>query len=66
MTGNDSGIESLFFVGFQMLQRVMVVAAESLKVLEHQLMDGSQTQDVRVGKKSFNTTCFISLMSCKF
>lgn len=34
-----------------MLQRVMLVAAESLKVLEHQLMDGSQTQDVRVGLK---------------
>uniref|UniRef100_A0A3Q2T078 Nucleolar protein 6 n=1 Tax=Fundulus heteroclitus TaxID=8078 RepID=A0A3Q2T078_FUNHE len=32
----------------QMLQRVMLVAAESLKVLELQLMDGSQTQDVRV------------------
>nr|XP_057926598.1 nucleolar protein 6 [Doryrhamphus excisus] len=32
----------------QMLQRVMVVAAESLKVLEHQLMDGGQIQDVRV------------------
>lgn len=32
----------------QMLQRVMLVAAESLKVLERQLMDGSQTQDVRV------------------
>lgn len=32
----------------QMLQRVILVAAESLKVLEHQLMDGSQTQDVRV------------------
>ncbi|KAM4576086.1 nucleolar protein 6 [Odontesthes bonariensis] len=32
----------------QMLQRVMMVAAESLKVLEHQLMDGSQAQDVRV------------------
>lgn len=47
-----------------MLQRVMVVAAESLKVLEHQLMDGSQTQDVRVGKKplSFNTTSFISVI----
>uniref|UniRef100_A0A4W6G8X9 Nucleolar protein 6 n=1 Tax=Lates calcarifer TaxID=8187 RepID=A0A4W6G8X9_LATCA len=30
----------------QMLQRVVMVAAESLKVLEHQLMDGSQTQDV--------------------
>uniref|UniRef100_A0A1A8RC09 Nucleolar protein 6 n=1 Tax=Nothobranchius pienaari TaxID=704102 RepID=A0A1A8RC09_9TELE len=32
----------------QMLQRVMMVAAESLKVLECQLMDGSQMQDVRV------------------
>lgn len=32
----------------QMLQRVMMVAAESLKVLEHQLMDGDQKQDVRV------------------
>ncbi|XP_077418497.1 nucleolar protein 6 isoform X2 [Vanacampus margaritifer] len=32
----------------QMLQRVVMVAAESLKVLEHQLMDGSQIQDVRV------------------
>ncbi|XP_038125796.1 nucleolar protein 6 [Cyprinodon tularosa] len=32
----------------QMLQRVMMVAAESLKVLEQQLMDGSQIQDVRV------------------
>ncbi|XP_017283451.1 nucleolar protein 6 isoform X2 [Kryptolebias marmoratus] len=32
----------------QMLQRVMMVAAESLKVLEHQLIDGSQMQDVRV------------------
>ncbi|KAM9392295.1 nucleolar protein 6 isoform 1-T1 [Pholidichthys leucotaenia] len=32
----------------QMLQRVMVVATESLKVLEHQLIDGSQPQDVRV------------------
>uniref|UniRef100_A0A8C5I7E4 Nucleolar protein 6 n=1 Tax=Gouania willdenowi TaxID=441366 RepID=A0A8C5I7E4_GOUWI len=32
----------------QMLQRVMVVAAESLKVLELQLMDGTQIQDVRV------------------
>lgn len=34
-----------------MLQRVVMLAAESLKVLEHQLMDGSQTQDVRVGTK---------------
>ncbi|CAG5922329.1 unnamed protein product [Menidia menidia] len=32
----------------QMLQRAMTVAAESLKVLEHQLTDSSQTQDVRV------------------
>ncbi|XP_077378233.1 nucleolar protein 6 isoform X2 [Festucalex cinctus] len=32
----------------QMLQRVVMVAAESLKVLEHQLMDNSQIQDVRV------------------
>ncbi|XP_034025956.1 nucleolar protein 6 [Thalassophryne amazonica] len=32
----------------QMLQRAVMVAAESLKVLEHQLMDGDQTQDVRV------------------
>ncbi|XP_044225414.1 nucleolar protein 6 [Thunnus albacares] len=32
----------------QMLQRVVMVAAESLKVLEHQLMDGAQIQDVRV------------------
>uniref|UniRef100_A0A3B3HT41 Nucleolar protein 6 n=1 Tax=Oryzias latipes TaxID=8090 RepID=A0A3B3HT41_ORYLA len=32
----------------QMLQRVMTVAAESLKVLERQLMDGKQLQDVRV------------------
>ncbi|KAF3695903.1 Nucleolar protein 6 [Channa argus] len=33
---------------FQMLQRVVMVAAESLKVLEQQLMDSSQMQDVRV------------------
>ncbi|KAG7481304.1 hypothetical protein MATL_G00065380 [Megalops atlanticus] len=32
----------------QMLQRLIVVAAESLRVLEKQLMDPSQTQDVRV------------------
>ncbi|KAI4820819.1 hypothetical protein KUCAC02_028786 [Chaenocephalus aceratus] len=31
-----------------MLQRVVMVAAESLKLLEHQLMDSNQTQDVRV------------------
>lgn len=36
-----------------MLQRVVMVAAESLKVLEHQLMDGGQIQDVRVGTKAF-------------
>lgn len=34
-----------------MLQRVVVVAAESLKVVERQLMDGTQMQDVRVCKK---------------
>ncbi|XP_074526984.1 nucleolar protein 6 [Halichoeres trimaculatus] len=32
----------------QMLQRVVMMAAESLKVLEQQLMDGSQIQDVKV------------------
>ncbi|KAM9858055.1 nucleolar protein 6 [Aulostomus maculatus] len=32
----------------QMLQRVVMMAAESLKVLEHQLMDGGQIQDARV------------------
>ncbi|XP_030633851.1 nucleolar protein 6 [Chanos chanos] len=32
----------------QMLQRIVMVAAESLRVLEAQLMDPSQTQDVRV------------------
>ncbi|XP_061528233.1 nucleolar protein 6 [Phycodurus eques] len=35
----------------QILQRVVMVAAESLKVLEHQLMDGSQIQDVRVAMR---------------
>ncbi|XP_076015910.1 nucleolar protein 6 isoform X2 [Genypterus blacodes] len=35
----------------QMLQRVMMVAAESLKVLELQLTDGSQIQDVRVAMR---------------
>ncbi|KAM3867565.1 nucleolar protein 6 [Diretmus argenteus] len=35
----------------QMLQRVVVVAAESLKVLEPQLMDGDQIQDVRVAMR---------------
>uniref|UniRef100_A0A671YCJ4 Nucleolar protein 6 n=1 Tax=Sparus aurata TaxID=8175 RepID=A0A671YCJ4_SPAAU len=32
----------------QILQRVVMLAAESLKVLEQQLMDGGQIQDVRV------------------
>ncbi|XP_034397578.1 nucleolar protein 6 [Cyclopterus lumpus] len=32
----------------QMLQRVVMVAAESLKLLEHQLMDRDQIQDVKV------------------
>lgn len=32
----------------QMLQRVVTLAAESLKVLERQLTDGGQTQDVKV------------------
>lgn len=35
----------------QMLQRVVMLAAESLKVLEHQLMDGGQIQDVKVGAR---------------
>lgn len=38
-----------FILRLQMLQRVIMVAAESLKVLEGQLMNSSQTQDVRVG-----------------
>lgn len=43
-------------VSVQMLHRVVMLAAESLKVLEHQLMDGGQMQDVRVGlKKTKNT-----------
>lgn len=42
----------MFFVFLKMLQRAVMVAAESLKVLEHQLMDGGQIQDVRVGKSS--------------
>lgn len=50
-TMND---QSYFWLHAQMLQRVVAVAAESLKVLEHQLMDGSQTQDVRVGTKRLN------------
>lgn len=36
-----------------MLQRVVALAAESLKVLERQLMDGGQIQDVKVGFKPF-------------
>lgn len=39
----------MFCLRLQMLQRVVVVAAESLKLLEHQLMDREQIQDVRVG-----------------
>ncbi|KAJ8414951.1 hypothetical protein AAFF_G00024740 [Aldrovandia affinis] len=35
----------------QLLQRLIVVAAESLRVLEAQLMDPSQTQDVRVAMR---------------
>ncbi|XP_077571803.1 nucleolar protein 6 [Stigmatopora nigra] len=35
----------------QMLQRVVMVAAESLKVLENQLMDGNQIQDIRVAMR---------------
>ncbi|XP_071382591.1 nucleolar protein 6 [Centroberyx affinis] len=35
----------------QMLQRVVMLAAESLKALEPQLMDGNQTQDVRVAMR---------------
>lgn len=46
-----------------MLQRVVMVAAESLKVLEHQLMDGSQMQDVRVGKKLINTVIHHAIAS---
>lgn len=40
----------MFCVRLKMLQRVVMVAAESLKVLEHQLMDGGQIQDIKVGK----------------
>lgn len=36
-----------------MLQRVVMLAAESLKVLECQLMDRGQIQDVKVGSKPF-------------
>nr|XP_061811481.1 nucleolar protein 6-like [Nerophis lumbriciformis] len=35
----------------QMLQRVVMVAAESRKVLENQLMNGNQIQDVRVAMR---------------
>lgn len=38
-----------------MLQRVVLMAAESLKVLEQQLMDGSQIQDVRVSETLFRS-----------
>lgn len=40
----------------QMLQRVVMLAAESLMVLEHQLMDGDQIQDVRVGIKHLKSS----------
>lgn len=52
-TTSESGQRKAFsrLVLFQMLQRVMTVAAESLKVLERQLMDGKQLQDVRVGRE---------------
>lgn len=49
------------FVRLQMLQRVVMVAAESLKVLEHQLMDGGQKQDVRVGKKHLKALIYSPL-----
>lgn len=39
-----------------MLQRVVMLAAESLKVLEHQLMDGGQIQDVKVGVKRLKSS----------
>uniref|UniRef100_UPI003AAB698B nucleolar protein 6 n=1 Tax=Centroberyx gerrardi TaxID=166262 RepID=UPI003AAB698B len=35
----------------QMLQRVVMLAAESLKALEPQLMDADQTQDIRVAMR---------------
>jgi hypothetical protein len=34
-----------------MMQRAVMLAAESLKVLEPQLKDGTQIQDVKVGSK---------------
>lgn len=40
-----------------------MVAAESLKVLEQQLMDGSQVQDVRVGIKHINTVNHVAVAS---
>lgn len=44
--------DPLLALRLQMLQRAVTLAAESLKVLEHQLTDGGQTQDVKVGGKS--------------
>lgn len=46
----------MFCVRLKMLQRVVMVAAESLKVLEHQLMDGGQIQDTKVGKKALESS----------
>lgn len=43
-----NGVCVFFSLGAQMLQRVVMVAAESLKVLEPQLMDANRIQDVRV------------------
>ena len=44
-----------------MLQRVVMVAAESLKLLEHQLMDSNQTQDVRVSRKQLKCLIYYYL-----
>ena len=38
-----------------------MLAAESLKVLEQQLMDGGQIQDVRVGQQHLKV-CFIMVL----
>lgn len=45
-----------------MLQRVVMLAAESLKVLEHQLMDGGQIQDVKVGVKHLKSSVFFIMV----
>lgn len=39
-----------------MLQRVMLVAAESLHILEAQLINPSQKQDIRVSVMATNLT----------